>query len=112
MDGPSSARRLAGETRREPRSGSRLAQMVLVTFAVTKVSRQRRKLLTFSSLESKASGRDAQGTAQWQPFGADGFGDFCHNKNHPPQAEAFDLDSSLEIKLAGETRREPLSMNP
>ena len=44
-DGPSSARRLSGATRREPRSGSRSAQMVLVTFAVTKVTRRRRKLL-------------------------------------------------------------------
>ena len=39
------ARRLSGETRREPRSGSRSAQMVLVTFAVTKVTRRRRKPL-------------------------------------------------------------------
>ena len=45
MDGPSSARRMAGETRRVPRSGSRSAHMVLVTFAVTKVTRRRRKLL-------------------------------------------------------------------
>ena len=36
-------------------------------------------------------GRDAQGTAQRQPFGADGFGDFCRNKSHPPKAEAFDF---------------------
>ncbi len=55
-DGPSSARRLSGETRREPRSGSRSAQMVLVTFAVTKVIRRRRKLLILAlALEQQSA---------------------------------------------------------
>ena len=56
MDGPSSARRLAGETRREPRSGSRSAHMVLVTFAVTKVTRRRRKPLILAlALEQQSA---------------------------------------------------------